>query len=70
MKFRPRPAKCGPHALPTAAAVCLAPALLRATGLTVDSFLELPLVALGTLLFFTAQTQPHREQRRADDEPL
>jgi Zn-dependent protease len=55
-------------ALAAAAAVCLGPALLRADRLAVSSAVEVPLVALGVLLFFFAQNEPVRGRKRAEDE--
>ncbi len=55
--------------LAAAAAVCLAPVLLRACGVNVDLFVELPLVLLGVFLFLAAQGESRRRRWREEDEP-
>jgi hypothetical protein len=53
----------------SAALVCLGPALLRAQGVEVDLFVELPLLMLGVVLFLSAQAEARRRQPPDDAHP-
>ncbi len=55
--------------LAAAGAVCLAPVLLRAGGIAVDLFVELPLVVLGVFLFLAAQGESRRRAPQEHEEP-